>query len=242
MTSDPGVDGRYDLPGDLPGDLDLDAIEELCAAATPGPWFVRNLDDDHAMNLVAVSTVPDTGRAERRPEFDHRELIAATLVQHPRYVDCADERWDENAAFIAMAREAVPRLVAEVRRLRRLLAYGACDTAGTTGTEFVLPLDEEMLAYFRDMVNVLVERCGISRAEAVARINATYGTERASGLEVQLMGHELPEFWAYGAYYRPDDGGRLPTGDPGADADVDFSRLRVRPAPPMDSPFWTVEE
>ncbi|MEU4032703.1 hypothetical protein [Streptomyces collinus] len=103
--------------------IDLDEIDELCSAATPGPWFVRNLDDDRAMGLVAVSTVPDTGRGERWPDFDHREMVAATLVQHPRYVDCADGRWDENAAFIAMAREAVPKLVEEVKRLRQLL-YG----------------------------------------------------------------------------------------------------------------------
>ncbi|MGY5058067.1 hypothetical protein ACWDFR_28995 [Streptomyces sp. 900105755] len=101
---------------------DLDEIEEMCAVATPGPWFVRDLDDSHAMNLRAVSTVADSGRQERWPGFDPGELIAATLVQEPRYVDCADERWDENAAFIAMAREAVPRLVKEVRCLRRLLA------------------------------------------------------------------------------------------------------------------------
>ncbi|MFG2961233.1 hypothetical protein ACGF5O_46885 [Streptomyces sp. NPDC048291] len=101
---------------------DLDEIEEMCAAATPGPWFVRDLDDSHAMNLRAVSTVADTGRGERWPGFDHGEMVAATLVQEPRYVDCADSRWDENAAFIAMAREAVPRLVREVRRLRQLLA------------------------------------------------------------------------------------------------------------------------
>ncbi|MEU3341099.1 hypothetical protein [Streptomyces sp. NPDC006668] len=101
---------------------ELEEIEELCSAATPGPWFVRTLDDDSAMNLVAVSTVRDTGRAERWPHFDHREIVAATLVQHPRYVDSGDECWDENAAFIAMAREAVPRLVGEVRRLRALLA------------------------------------------------------------------------------------------------------------------------
>ncbi|MPY56806.1 hypothetical protein [Streptomyces spongiae] len=101
---------------------ELEEIQDLCSAATPGPWFVRALDDDSAMNLVAVSVTPDTGRAERWPEFDHREMVAATLVQHPRYVDSGDERWDENAAFIAMAREAVPRLVAEVRHLRALLA------------------------------------------------------------------------------------------------------------------------
>ncbi|MBK3566108.1 hypothetical protein [Streptomyces sp. MBT62] len=102
-------------------ELDLDGIEELCSAATPGPWFVRSLDDDYAMSLVAVSTAEDTGLGERWPEFDHGELIAATLVQQPRYVDCADGRWDENAAFIAMARQAVPQLVAEIRRLRALL-------------------------------------------------------------------------------------------------------------------------
>ncbi|MFH9062189.1 hypothetical protein ACH4GM_13345 [Streptomyces coeruleorubidus] len=190
-------------------DLDLDAIEELCAAATPGPWFVRNLDDDHAMNLVGVGTVEDTGRGE-------------------------------NAAFIAMAREAVPRLVAEVRRLRWLVEFGACHTAGTTGTEFVLPLDDEMLAYFREMTDVLVEHIGISRAEAVARINAAYGTRQWVALDLQLMGHELPEYWAYAVYYAPDSRHRLPIGDPTADADIDFSTHPVRPAPPKDSPFWTL--
>ncbi len=99
-------------------DQELDDLDELARAATPGPWHVRDLDDDHAMNLVAVSTVPDTGRGERWPDFDHHEIIAATLVQQPRYVDVADELWDENAAFIAAAREAVPRLIAEIRRLR----------------------------------------------------------------------------------------------------------------------------
>jgi hypothetical protein len=171
MTSEPAHD-----------DLDLDAIEELCAAATP------------------------------------------------------------DTVFAARAREAVPRLVAEVRRLRWLVEYGACPTADTTGTEFVLPLDEEMLAYFREMADVLVERVGISRAEAVARINASYGTRQWVALDPQLMGHELPEYWAYGVYYGPDSQHRLPIGDPNADADIDFSTHPARPAPPKDSPFWTLEE
>ncbi|MEU5425497.1 hypothetical protein AB0H73_07790 [Streptomyces olivoreticuli] len=106
---------------------ELKDIEELCSAATPGPWFVRTLDDGHAMNLVAVSTTPDSGRAERWPDFDHREIVAATLVQYPRYVDSGDERWDENAAFIATAREAVPRLVEEIRRLQALLTGKGSD-------------------------------------------------------------------------------------------------------------------
>ncbi|GAA4836109.1 hypothetical protein [Kitasatospora terrestris] len=103
-------------------DDELAEIEEVANAATPGPWHVRLLDDDYAMNLVAISTVPDTGLGERWPDFDHHENVAATLVQQPRYVDVADERWDENAQFIAEARQNIPRLIAEIRRLRQLLA------------------------------------------------------------------------------------------------------------------------
>lgn len=96
-------------------------IEARAEVATPGPWHVRYLDDVDAMNLVAVSTVPDTGNGERWPGFDHREIVAATLIQQPRYVDISDERWDVNANFIAAARNDVPRLVAEIRRLREML-------------------------------------------------------------------------------------------------------------------------
>ncbi|MGX5213243.1 hypothetical protein ACWKT3_31885 [Streptomyces violaceus] len=56
------------------------------------------------------------------------------------------------------------------------------------------------------------------------------------------MGHELPEYWAYGLYYGQDGRGRSPVGDPVVDGDIDFTALPVRPAPPKDSPFWTVEE
>lgn len=100
-------------------DAELAALAELADRATPGPWHVRILDDAQAMNLVAVSTRPDQGPGERWPDFDHTVLVAATLVQQPRYVSIADERWDENAAFIAAARTAVPRLLAEIERLRR---------------------------------------------------------------------------------------------------------------------------
>lgn len=54
---------------------ELEEIEELCAAASPGPWFVRMLDDDHAMGLVAVSTEPFSSwlgrsRTVREPGVD----------------------------------------------------------------------------------------------------------------------------------------------------------------------------
>jgi len=104
-----------------PSEAELAEIADLTARATPGPWHVRHLDDDHAMSLVAVSTEPDTGLGERWPDFDHATMIAATLVQQPRYVDVADERWNVNATFIAAARTAIPRLLAEITRLRNLL-------------------------------------------------------------------------------------------------------------------------
>ncbi|GAA2949716.1 MULTISPECIES: hypothetical protein [Streptomyces] len=174
----------------------------------------------------------------------HLDPGADTISDHPD-LDAIEELCSgstPDSVLAARARETVPQLVAEVRRLRWLVEYGACPTAGTTGTEFVLALDEEMLAYFREMVDVLVERVGVPRAEAVARVNATYGTREWVALDLQLMGHELPEYWAYGLYYGQDGRGRTPVGDPVVDADIDFTTLPVRPAPPKDSPFWTVEE
>ncbi|WP_406716367.1 hypothetical protein [Streptomyces althioticus] len=42
----------------------------------------------------------------------------------------------------------------------------------TRTEEFLIELDEGMLQYFRDIADELVGRFGMSRAEAVARINA----------------------------------------------------------------------
>lgn len=95
-------------------------IEELARAATPGPWHVRVFDDDAAMNLIAVGTVPG-GDGQRFPGFDSAELVAATLVQHPKYVDVSDGKWEENARFIAESRQVVPALLAEIRRLQARL-------------------------------------------------------------------------------------------------------------------------
>ena len=99
-------------------DEELQEIEGRVNAASAGPWYVRWLDDDSSMNLVAISTKPDTGEGEQWPNFDHETVVAATLIQHPRYVDIGDGRWDENALFISHARSDVPRLLAEIRRLR----------------------------------------------------------------------------------------------------------------------------
>ena len=96
---------------------------------TPGPWFVNQLDDDMAQCLVAVSTVVDDGRSRRWPAFDSGTIVAATLVQQPRYVDVEDGLWESNAEFIAFARsdyveDDVDSLIAEIRRLRSILPDG----------------------------------------------------------------------------------------------------------------------
>ncbi len=99
-------------------DDELAAIERRATKATPGPWFVRWLDDDAAMNLVAVGTEPDTGLHERYPDFDAGTMVALTVVQDPLYALISDGREVENAEFIAHARLDIDRLLAEVRTLR----------------------------------------------------------------------------------------------------------------------------
>ncbi|MCB9528623.1 MAG: hypothetical protein R3F65_16145 [bacterium] len=73
----------------------LDAIERRCEAATAGPWVAWVEGRDHTSGSDFVQTA----------EQDI-EMIGATPADHD---------------FIAHAREDVPRLVAEVRRLRALL-------------------------------------------------------------------------------------------------------------------------
>ena len=98
---------------------ELENLLELARKATARPWYVRSLDDSHAMNMIAISTTPDTGRGERWPDFNHNEIVAATLVQEPRYVDVGDGRWSENAAYIVAAANALPSLIEELLALRR---------------------------------------------------------------------------------------------------------------------------
>ncbi|MWA12897.1 hypothetical protein E5671_27640 [Streptomyces sp. BA2] len=62
-----------------------------------------------------------------------------------------------------------------------------------------MPLDDGMLEYFREIVDEAVTRFGVSRAEAVARVNERYGELEISPYP-DLMCHELPEYWVYGLY------------------------------------------
>ncbi|MGW7076866.1 hypothetical protein [Streptomyces sp. NPDC054866] len=107
--------------------------------------------------------------------------------------------------------------------------------------EFLAPLSDTMLEYYRDMADVMVELFGMPRAEAVARINERYARADTEASAHEIMGHEFPEFWAYGLYYKSDSEGRVPTGDEEADAGIDFAALKRWPAPPEGSSAWTLE-
>lgn len=92
---------------------DIDKLMELEQAATPGPWYVRLLDDEYAMGAVAVATEPETDVVEsmRFGSWPEHLIVAACLIQQPRYVVPPDDKYDENAALIAAMRTALPELL-----------------------------------------------------------------------------------------------------------------------------------
>lgn len=81
-------------------DEDLVRIRQLCDAATPGPWKAFIEDRDHESGSSFIQTA----------DADI-ELTGATMADYD---------------FIASARQDVPRLLDEVRRLRDLLPNADC--------------------------------------------------------------------------------------------------------------------
>ena len=88
--------------------IDLDRIEALANAATPGPW----------------TTAPDPGCGEvcdcgeTCSREDHALIARSAAPTVGLAVVLAEERDEANAAFIAAAREDIPALVAELRAAR----------------------------------------------------------------------------------------------------------------------------
>lgn len=79
--------------------IDLDAIEARAKAATPGPWRVNP-------------------RVEADPgETDGHGWLAGP----PAAIEYEAALFNRDADFIAAAREDVPALIAEVRRLRSVV-------------------------------------------------------------------------------------------------------------------------
>ncbi|MEM1375927.1 MAG: hypothetical protein AAGG69_00920 [Pseudomonadota bacterium] len=93
-------------------ETELSEIEKLLGNATSAPWFVHQLDDDHAMCAVVISTAdPLKPPVPTRDDWSSDKLVAATLIQAPRLVDVADKKWDENADLIAALRNNAAELI-----------------------------------------------------------------------------------------------------------------------------------
>lgn len=89
----------------MTAELDLSQIKAALDGVTPGPW-------DAAMEI-------DGWRAGRRTVVKAYGKRVTTVGQTRMHWSEAAEA---NTVFIALARTAVPELIAEVERLRRLLA------------------------------------------------------------------------------------------------------------------------
>lgn len=97
---------------------DLEADLKLCEAATEGPWTVFDSDDTMCMTYIGVCT--DNKDPEGTDGYEH--VIAATLLQEPRYADHHSKQWYENANFIAAARTGWPETIRELMEARKRIA------------------------------------------------------------------------------------------------------------------------
>ncbi|MCX5213802.1 hypothetical protein OG689_31805 [Kitasatospora sp. NBC_00240] len=88
---------------------ELSAIERRAAAATPGPW-IGCLESRHGIGGSSFIELP--GDEEVHDEF------YLTRATGGRQVGGVDAQTDADIEFIAGARQDVPRLLDEARRLR----------------------------------------------------------------------------------------------------------------------------
>lgn len=110
----------------------LAEVEARVSKTTPSPWYPIMTDDRLFMTAKYVGLdlrgkLNSTGLyVDEEPDqilidekVDSERLIATTCLQSPRVV------WQDdggaNAVFIARARDDVPALISEIRRLNKLL-------------------------------------------------------------------------------------------------------------------------
>ena len=100
------------LPEDGITDEELDAVEPRAHAATAGPWrsHVEGRDMDGGDSFIGTG------------DPDQSDLYIHYLEWPEEHRNANEKRRENDFDFIAAARQDVPRLVAEVRRLRKLLA------------------------------------------------------------------------------------------------------------------------
>ncbi|MCF3180527.1 hypothetical protein IPZ70_11360 [Streptomyces polychromogenes] len=99
-----------------------------------------------------------------------------------------------------------------------------------TATEFLMATSPETLDLLRATAQEMSELCGISRAEAVARVNWQWEGLDLSG-EDEIIMHEDEYYWALRIYFADVLDWR-PT--------ADRSDWTPRPGPPAGSRCWTL--
>ena len=92
--------------------LDLDALEALCDAATPGPWVAA----------------PSPWEGVSAPHGDPRDGGSCEIV------DCVRGPSHGDAAFIAAAREALPALITRLRAAEGRTAWQPIETVAVDET------------------------------------------------------------------------------------------------------------
>lgn len=160
--STPGPTPATHAPQPGMSDAELDRLEALSAAATPGPWTARNMggdgfdsanqtgwwwvwkaDVEHYAGVLLVDQLP-------APEMGTGNIGAARITVHD---DGDTERRD--AEFIAAAREAIPALIATVRAQN--------DPPGSSGLNPAAIRTDDDLMELADRIADLHHRLGVAQ-------------------------------------------------------------------------------
>lgn len=107
--------------------IDLDEIEARALAATPGPWSVCPMD----MYIFGGDGHMVASNCPTEDAWQVRGFGAEKAGQRP------EGSQDANAAFIASAREDIPQLIAEVRRLQAQLNNEPPPLRGRSNFQFM---------------------------------------------------------------------------------------------------------
>ena len=148
-------------------ELDLEAIEERCNEATPGPWTVN--EDGGLMASKGYELIGSDGDA-------------VWMMSH------------DDAVFIAHAREDIPALIREIRRLRDAVKAFYTGLIGVIETYITVTGDAPSQ-------NIIIKK-GIT---SVAEYTREYNREILKVLEGLIPDHDLAE-WIKKAKEADQDG------------------------------------
>lgn len=103
----------------------IDAIEARAGRASPPPWVKSCHGQEQASGSRWWSV--DIGYHTQQTLMTSRRQVCRIMA--------STEQGDHDASFIAHARDDVPALVVEVRRLRSLVAYARNEVAKSLDTD-----------------------------------------------------------------------------------------------------------